>query len=337
LIAKAPNTLAWQEYTDAPLQPGQVRVKSEFSAAKHGTEMAFLKGYAIARGRWNEEWELFEPASEQSGYPFHLGNMYVGKVTAVAPDVKTHRVGERVYAWGSFRETHTVAEGQCFKLPHGLPWQAAVCNDPAHFALGAVRDGHVRPGDAVAIFGMGAIGLVTVQLACRAGATTVIAIDPLPARRALAEKLGASKALDPKTCDVGREIKAATAKRGADVVIDFSGHRTAIQQALRGVAYGGNVVCGSFPAPYDAGLDLGGEAHMNCPNLIFSRACSVHDRDHPRWTWQRVQDTCREIIERGWLRAEEIVTPVVAFDELLEAYPRIAGDPAAGVKLGIVH
>jgi len=60
--------------------------------------------------------------------------------------------------------------------------KAAVCNDPAHFAPCAIRDGNVRPGDAVAAFGLGAIGLVAVQLTGCAGATAVIALDPLPAR-----------------------------------------------------------------------------------------------------------------------------------------------------------
>lgn len=41
----------------------------------------------------------------------------------------------------------------------------AVCYDPAQFALGGIREAHVRAGDAVAIFGLGAIGQIAIQLA----------------------------------------------------------------------------------------------------------------------------------------------------------------------------
>ena len=134
------------------------------------------------------------------------------------------------------------------KLPEGVPWQAAVCLDPADFALGAIRDGHIRLGDAVAVFGMGAIGLFVVQLAKLAGAYPVIAVDPIPLRRDVALECGADTVMDPTACDAGLEIKLATDRRGADVCVDYSGHYSALQAALRGVAYLGTVVAGAWPA-----------------------------------------------------------------------------------------
>ena len=104
--------------------------------------------------------------------------------------------------------------------------------DPADFALGAVRDGHLRLGDVVAVFGMGAIGLVALQLAKLAGAHPVIAVDPLPLRLRVAQECGADLVLDPSSCDAGLEIKKATAKRGADVCIEYSGHYLGLQGAL---------------------------------------------------------------------------------------------------------
>ena len=74
--------------------------------------------------------------------------------------------------------------------------------------------------------------------------------------------------------DAGLEVKLATDRRGADVVIEYSGNMHAMQAALRGVAFGGTVVSGAFPPAYSAGFDIGAEAHLNRPNIIFSRACS---------------------------------------------------------------
>jgi threonine dehydrogenase-like Zn-dependent dehydrogenase len=257
---------------DRPLRAGEIRVRSRFGAAKHGTEMALYKGYADPRGRYDADYQLFRSGQPGVRYPVSLGNMAVGEVTEVGPDVTDFTPGEQVFNFGGFKEEHIWMASNVRKLGDA-PWQAAVCLDPADFALGAVRDGHVRIGDAVAVFGMGAIGLLVVQLARLAGAYPVIAVDPISLRREVALETGADLALDPTQCDAGLEIKAATARRGADVVIEYSGHYLALQAALRGVAYGGTVVAGAFPGAYPAGLDLGAEAHMNRPKIIFSRAC----------------------------------------------------------------
>lgn len=327
--------LEWQEYEEQPVGQGQVRVRVEFAAAKHGTEMALYKGYAFERGVYDREYQLFRPASG-SPYPVAVGNMIVGLVEEVGPGVSRLAVGDRVCAYSGFRESRVVAESACWKLPEGMPWQSAVCLDPAEFALGAVRDGHVRVGDAVAVFGLGAIGLMAVQLAQVAGASPVIALDPLASRRDIAKQLGADLVLDPSAVDAGRELKAATGKRGVDVVLEYSGARQAMQQALRGVAYGGTVVMGAYPPPYGAGLDLGAEAHMNIPRIVFSRACSQPDRDYPRWDEPRLFDVCWRLLAEGRITGEPIVQPVVPFGELLEHYPRIAQHPEEYLKLGAV-
>jgi threonine dehydrogenase-like Zn-dependent dehydrogenase len=200
--------------------------------------------------------------------------------------------------------------------------------------LGAVRDGQVRLGDAVAVFGMGAIGLVVLQMLRLAGARPIIAVEPLAPRRAIAESLGADATLDPTACDAGLEIRRLTAGRGADVCIEYSGSRAAVQQALRGVAYGGTVVLGAYPAPYGAGLDLGAEAHHNIPNIVFTRACSEPGRDYPRWDNERLYDVAWALLAEGRLTGEPIVQPVVPFEDLLTAYPAIASEPDRYIKLG---
>ncbi len=332
--AVAPDELEIVEY-DAP-EPGegQVVVRSEFGAAKHGTEMAFFKGYGGSRGRYDGELGLFVEAEQEGWHPVSPGNMFVGPVLATGPGVSAFAEGDCVLGYGPFREVHVVGTGRLWKMPEGMSWKSAVCLDPADFAMAAVRDGEVRVGDAVAVFGMGAIGLMCVQIAALAGAYPVIAVEPLPNRREVAAACGADVVLDPGDCDAGKEIKLATDRRGVDVAIEYSGNVHALQAALRGVAYGGNVVAGAFPGPYPEGLDLGAEAHMNIPNIKFSRACSEPNRDYPRWNEDRIYDTCWRLLCEGRLSGEEIVTPVVEFEELPEAYLDIAKAPEKNVKLG---
>lgn len=334
LIAPAREQVAFREIPSPPLQSGQVRVKSLFGATKHGTEMAMYKGYAGPRGGYDGEYRIFTPEREMIHYPVALGNMCVGEVVELGPGVSRLKLGDRVFAHSPLRQEQVWAE-TVRQLPEGVPWQAAVCLDPADFALGAVRDGHVRLGDAVAVFGMGAIGLVALQLAKLAGAHPVIAVDPLPLRRRAAQECGADLVLDPSACDAGLEIKKATAKRGADVCIEYSGHYLGLQGALRGVAYNGMVVAGAWPGAYPAGLDLGAEAHFNRPRMVFSRACSEPNPDYPNWDEGRLFEVAWRLLSEGRLNCEAMVHPVVAFDDLLTEYPKIATHPGENIKLGV--
>lgn len=336
LISPEAGVCAFREVNRIPLQSGQVRVRSHYGAAKHGTEMALFKGYANQRGYYDTSYKLFVPQTAGVNYPVRLGNMCVGEVVEKAPDVTTLAVGDLVFNYGALAEEHVWKSQSTRKLPAQVSWQSAVCLDPADFALGAVRDGHVRIGDAVAVFGLGAIGLLVVQIARLAGAAPIIAVDPIAHRRQLALATGAHLALDPARVDAGWEIKEATQKRGADVCIEYSGHHLALQAAIRGVAYGGTVVAGAWPGAYPAGLDFGAEAHMNRPKLIFSRACSEPNPDFPNWDEGRLVEVAWRLLASGAIVATEaIVQPVVAFADLLTAYPQIASQPADMIKLGV--
>lgn len=338
LVGVGIEKVEWQDFAEPPLSAGQVRVKPRFGAAKHGTELAHFKGYAFGRGGFDRQaGGIFNYQRPEKIGEYMVGNMQVGPVVEVGPGVTRFKAGDRVLCYGGFAQSLAVSERDCWALPESAPWQSAVCLDPADFAFSAVRDGHIRIGDAAAIFGLGAIGLMAVQLAKLAGASPIIAVDPLPARRALAGKLGADVVLDPSACDAGAEIKQATALRGADVCIEYSGSWRAMQAALRGVAYAGTVVAGAWPAPYPEGLDFGAEAHLNIPRIVFSRACSQPDRDHPRWDNARIFENCLRLILGGQLRGQEIVRPIVKFDQLKDAYPKTASEPDAYIKLGVEY
>ena len=76
---------------------------------------------------------------------------------------------------------------------------------------------------------------------------------------------------------------------------------------------------------------------MNTPNIIFSRACSEPNREHPRWDENRIYATCWRLIAEGKLSGEDIVSPVVRFEDLPTEYMKIATDPGANIKLGVIY
>ena len=159
----------WESYTLPELEPKEVRVKSELTAAKHGTEKGELMGQAIYKSvPYLADGNIFDRSKEVSQDPHQwreVGNVSVGTVIAVGTEVEDLREGDRVYGGRGFRTVH---QGTGFeKLVDGLTPEAACCLDPAFFALGAVRDAQIRIGERVIIFGMGAIGLLAGQLGCR--------------------------------------------------------------------------------------------------------------------------------------------------------------------------
>ncbi len=334
LVATAEGVAEFREYGLPRLAPDAIRVQTTFAAAKHGTEMAFFQGYGLARGRYDDEYKLFRPEVRDVQFPWPLGNTAVGTVIETGAQVTSFAIGDTVFAYGPFREIQTWPESRARLLPEAVAWQAACCLDPADFAVGAVRDGAVRLGDRVVVFGMGAIGLCALQAARAAGAYCTVAVEPVARRRELALELGADVALDPRAVDVGMEVRHLTDKQGADVCIEYSGHYDALNQALRTVAYGGTVVAGAFPGVYPAGLDFGAEAHYNRSKIVFSRSCSEPNPDYPNWNESRLVDVAWRLLTRGQINAAAIVQPVVGFEDLAQAYPRIATDPVNYLKLG---
>ncbi|MEU8243541.1 NAD(P)-dependent alcohol dehydrogenase [Actinoplanes missouriensis] len=86
------------------------------------------------------------------------------------------------------------------------------------------------PADTLVIFGAGGVGLSAVMAAAAQGGT-VVAVDPIPARRQLARELGAAEALDPATPDLVKALRALT-NGGAHQAIDTTGRSGVIQQAI---------------------------------------------------------------------------------------------------------
>jgi threonine dehydrogenase-like Zn-dependent dehydrogenase len=380
-----------QDYDLPPLGPGDVQVRIELAAPKHGTESHIWSGNVNRGRRWDPALRMFldPPPGDAPSRPalMRVGNMAVGVVEevgtgpasaagaraqaqperagernaverspaarsgaapegrssrtaeAVAPQgVEEIRPGDRVYGYMPVREVHQTSSARLRPLAGGLTPEAAVCIDPAHVAFVAVRDGKVRLGDRVAVFGLGAIGLLTVQAARASGAERVVAIDPLVTRRERALRMGADAAFDPAAGDVALAIKEATERRGVDVAIETSGADRALHEAIRCITQCGTVVAVGWGSGTGAGLYLGEEFHVNRPTIVASQASSYWgnpDRDHPLWDERRAQEACAELFRRGKLSPQGILDPVVDLDEAPEVLQAVRHDPERVLKIGI--
>lgn len=325
-----------REFALPELGPRDVRARIQFAAPKHGTELHSLTGNPHHRKQWDEELRMYLPRDEPLPLTERpVGNMVVGSVTGVGSEVASFSPGDRVFAYGSIREQHQLPE-DAWRPLGGLSESDAVCSDPAHVALVAVRDGNVRIGDAVAVFGMGAIGLMTVQIAARSGATNVIAVDPIKSRRATARNLGADLTVDPSAENAGLRIKRATDNHGVDVAIETSGNAAALHEAIRAIRQCGTIVHVPY-GPKDAStLHLDEEFHVNRPTIIGSQAVWRNpDRSYPLWDEERARVTAIELFRRGLVTSEGIVTPIVDFRDAAQALTDGLSAPDHAIKIGV--
>src|SRR5437763_4035124 len=128
------------------------------------------------------------------------------------------------------------------KVPDEVPDDIALfAGDVMGTGYHAVADGGVRPGDSVAVLGLGPVGLCAVQAAVAAGAGPVVAIDTVEDRLEMATRFGAVAVhlTEQSPRDVVKEL---TAGRGIDVAVDAVGHPDALDLAIRLARKAGTVV-----------------------------------------------------------------------------------------------
>jgi L-iditol 2-dehydrogenase len=226
-----------------------------------GTDLKIVSG--AYKGTWPPE------------LPFIIGHEWSGEVAALGPGTSGLTVGDRVVA-----ENHTgcgacpmcragrynlcervrepgfklyghTAPGALaqyavrpavalHKVPASVSDVAAALVNQGALTVHAVRRARLGPGASVAVFGPGLLGLLMLQVARAAGATTVVMVGR-GQRLAVARELGCTDIVDYSQDDPVAGVRAATGGRGADCVFDCSGNPAVISQLLRSARRGGAV------------------------------------------------------------------------------------------------
>jgi 2-desacetyl-2-hydroxyethyl bacteriochlorophyllide A dehydrogenase len=275
---------------------------------------------------------------------FTIGHEYVGEVLAIGDSVSSVSVGERVLgtyctacnecffcARGLF---HKCDRGRVFghgkllgelqgaqaelllvptadltlrKVPEGMSDDVALfAGDVLGTGYHAVAETGVGPGDAVAVLGLGPVGLCAVQAAKAAGAGHVIAIDTVADRLEMARAFGAEPVHltegDPKAA-----AKSATDGRGVDVAIDAVGHPEAFDLACRLTRKCGTV---SATGVYAERM----EVHMG---IVWIKALTVKT-GHANVI--KHVDPVLDALAKGDLDPSPLVTHHMKLDDASEAY-----------------
>ncbi|MFJ6898455.1 Zn-dependent alcohol dehydrogenase [Streptomyces hokutonensis] len=162
-----------------------------------------------------------------------------------AADVYAHRAsdGSDLHPGlnvAAFAEETVVSAACVLPLPDGIPLtDAALLGCAVLTGYGAVHhSAQVREGETVAVFGVGGVGLSTLQAARIAGATKIVAVDVSPAKEELARAAGATDYVVASE-NTAREIRALTGKQGVDVAVECVGRAVTIRTAWESTRRGG--------------------------------------------------------------------------------------------------
>jgi L-iditol 2-dehydrogenase len=253
------------------LQPGQLELRDVAIPAPGPGEVVIKVAAATTCGTdlkaYRRGHKLFKP-------PMPFGHEYAGVISAVGQGVTKFKAGDAVtgvnsapcnacfycrrgrpqqceqlessFNFGSYAEyfkipANIVAQNLHHKPAHVSFGEAAFIEPLACAVLCAINAG-VQLGDTVAIFGVGAQGLMQLQLVKALGAARVIAIGRNPGRIAIAKQLGADIAFSTLNHEPVAMVKELTGGHGADVSIECAGTAETWQQAMLMTRKGGRVM-----------------------------------------------------------------------------------------------
>lgn len=150
----------------------------------------------------------------------------------------------------AFADHAVVSRRSLVKIDPDLPFaQAALFGCAVLTGVGAaVNTAGVRPGQSVAVVGLGGVGYAALLGALAAGATRVVALDLLPEKLAIAQQFGATDTFLASTPDCADQVKQATGG-GVDICLEMAGSIPALELAYRITRRGGTTVTAGLANP----------------------------------------------------------------------------------------
>ena len=220
----------------------------------------------------------------------------------------------------AFAEHIVVSERSAVRIDGDLPFEiAALFGCAVLTGVGAaLHSARVVPGDRVAVFGLGGVGLAALLGARVAGAGTIVGVDRVATKLELARELGATHAVAAGP-DMVEAVRAAT-DGGADKVIETVGSEAVLAQAYAATRRGGTTVTVGLPDPERMlsipAVSLVAEERTLRGSYLGS---SVPAADIPRFV---------ALYRAGLLPVDRLLTHRLALDELNEGFDRLASGEA---------
>ncbi|WP_127537030.1 2,3-butanediol dehydrogenase [Paenibacillus illinoisensis] len=262
--------------------------------------------------------------------PMVLGHEFSGIVEQVGNNVSTFKKGDKVvvnpvytpgklpaeidrytglgslglHTDGGFAEYAVVSETNVVQIPDSMPLDKAALVEPLAVAAQAVKDGSVKPGDAVAVFGCGPIGLLTIVAAKAAGAKEIYAFDLSDEKLEKARVVGATQILNTKTGDPVSFIKEKY-PFGVDATFEAAGVKATFDASIASTRPTGTAV---IVAVHAKNLDF---------NPVVLMLSGVKMSSSLGYEPETFKDTVR-ILNDANTNVDPIITKRIKLDDVVE-------------------
>jgi (R,R)-butanediol dehydrogenase/meso-butanediol dehydrogenase/diacetyl reductase len=327
VVVAGPRRLAVEEVPDPRPEPGQVVLR--------------VTACGICGSDLHVHQAGFLPAGSIMGHEFAgevvegAGGVRTGERVCALPTLscgrcercreglgvycKTQRALGLGQAPGAYAEYVAVAAHEVVRLPSGVDAERGALVEPLAVGLHAVAVGRVRPGETCLVVGAGPIGIAIALWARHCGAREVIVSERAPGRRALAERLGATRVVDPEREDLAA-VLAGVAPDGTDVVFEAVGARGLIQECVDRVRFRGRVVV--------AGVCITPDTIQ--PGLAVLKEASIHFvLAYERRDFERTI----ELLERRELDPTALITDRIGLAAVPAAFDALERPSAQGKVL----
>ena len=332
LFFEAPYKISVRDAPAGELGPDQCRVKTVLSGISAGTELL------VYRGQWPEGMSVDDAITNLTGefsYPLKYGYAAVGVVTEVGFNVSADLIGRRVFAFNP-HESYFIADVRdLMVIPDGVSNEDAVFLPNMETAIGLVMDGHPIIGEAVVVFGLGVVGLLTTSLLAKFPLNTLVCLDRFPARREKSLVAGAACSLDPAdpaaAVRLGELLQIDDALGGADLVYELSGNPSALDQALSVCGFASRIIVGSWYGAKRADLSLGGKFHRARIRIISSQVSRLDPSLTGRWDKRKRIDLAWRFLED--IKPCSLITHRIPFSKAGDAYKLLDEKPDQSIQV----
>ncbi|MHC4914643.1 MAG: zinc-dependent alcohol dehydrogenase [Planctomycetota bacterium] len=342
-VVEKPGTLAVRDLPDPAPGRGEVLVRVEYASICGSDHHAYLGDFG-----------------ERVTFPAVLGHEFCGTVEALGEGATGVEAGARVVVDpvihcgrcpacregklsscrelkllgidlpGGFGEMVAAPAGAVFAVPEQLPSRLGPMVELTSIACHATARARYAPGESVAVFGTGKLGLTVLALVARCSPARLIAVDVDPFRLELAKSLGASDVINVRDADPVARVIELTGGAGADLAFEavgtpreVPGRRPPVTAATESIRSGGRVLV--------LGQGLG-EQPVAWKPLVWKEAEIITSRvsrgEFPRAV---------ALVASGRMPADRLITHELSVEEAPEAFRMLDENRDGVVKILLRH
>ncbi len=305
------------------LGPHDALVETEATFISTGTELANFTGTdpGVHRpGSWN-------------AFPARPGYANCGRIVRLGSEVHDRAVGERVFSMGPHASHHVLALDDptvlAVRAPDEIPSDLAAAVRMGLVSITSLHVADLALNDWVAVFGLGLVGNLAAQMFALAGAR-VVGVDPLPARRALARRVGIERVVGGDPAEVLAQLRELTGG-GVQIAVEAVGHAAVAAQAIQAVRPRGELILlGSPRVTFEADLyEFLRPVHYTWVTIKGALEHRVPRNPTPgvRHTIADNAATVLDMVTAGRLHLAELISHRLPAADIARAYHGLLNDP----------